>query len=729
MKIFVLFLIVLILTISTNAYSQTKAIDSLKNELSHHKENDTTKVNLLNNLAFYSFQSDLEATKLYLKNAEELSHDLDYVKGEAKVIYISGILESIKSNHKSSLDYFNRSLKLYESIDDKGGMASIYNAFGKTHFFQAEYDEAIFYYLKTYEIHKNLENKTYLITSLINMGNVYAETGRYDEAISNYKKALNISIELNDEINIATINYNLSILYKVQGNYPLAIESANKAIEYRKTSKDTLGLAHILNNLGTIYTYLEKHDTALEYQNQSLKFSLQKENKGLVALNYSNIGNIYKSKKEYTKALEFYNKSLKISQDINNVKHVSACFVNIGEVKLSLKKTVTARENFVKAKYICQNAGIKDYLSYSLLGIAETYIHEKEYKKALSFTLKGKIIAEELKLLEQQRIASELLSKIYENTNNYKLAFENFKQYKRLNDSIFNKENVEKITQLEYDYKYKQALDSASIRELKLTKTVTATSLNLKKTQRNYLLAIIGFLLVSILSGAFIYYQKYKNIKSKNQHIITEQKLLRSQMTPHFIFNSLSVLQGMILNKENKKAVFYLSKFSKLLRIILENSRDKIVFLNEELEAVNNYLELQNLEENEAFQYTILVDETIDTTTFKVPPMLIQPFIENAVEHAFKNQEDNQKIDVWLKYVNKELICTITDNGIGIDAEIENKKANKKSLATTITSERLKVLSTDFKMKGTINIEDRKKYNKQGTIVTLVIPYKIDVTS
>jgi sensor histidine kinase YesM len=184
------------------------------------------------------------------------------------------------------------------------------------------------------------------------------------------------------------------------------------------------------------------------------------------------------------------------------------------------------------------------------------------------------------------------------------------------------------------------------------------------------------------------------------------------------------VLQGMILNKEDKKSVFYLSKFSKLLRITLENSRDKLVPLSHELEAVNNYLELQNLEASQSYDYTILVDKNIDEDIFRIPPMLIQPFIENAIEHAFENRKENRKIDIELKYVSGDLICTITDNGIGIDAQNSHKRKDKKSLATTITSERLKMLSKDFNIDGSVCVEDRKKYNEQGTIVTLVIPYK-----
>ena len=330
--------------------------------------------------------------------------------------------------------------------------------------------------------------------------------------------------------------------------------------------------------------------------------------------------------------------------------------------------------------------------------------------------------------MNDQKEVLEILLNIYKKTGNYKSALDNHEQFKILNDSLFNKENIEKITQLEYEYQYKQALDSAIIRELKLTNEVKATSQNLSKTQRNYLWAIIGVLLVSMTLGAVIFFQKLRNAKTKTENAMIEQKLLRSQMTPHFIFNSLSVLQGMILNSEAKKAVHYLSKFSKLMRITLENSRDKTVSLEDELTAIQNYLELQNLE-NETYDYTILVDETINILLFEVPPMLIQPFVENAIEHAFINKKSQRKIDIRLTYSEDKLICTVCDNGVGINFKKEHKVQGKKSLSTTITSERLKMLSKDLNMPGSVLIEDRKRYGQQGTIVTLQIPHKIRIAS
>ena len=138
---------------------------------------------------------------------------------------------------------------------------------------------------------------------------------------------------------------------------------------------------------------------------------------------------------------------------------------------------------------------------------------------------------------------------------------------------------------------------------------------------------------------------------------------------------------------------------------------------------------LQNLDADTPYDYSLLVDEDIDINMLLVPPMLIQPFIENAIEHAFMEDQEHREIMVQLSFKEKKLSCIITDNGIGIDAMSQKSNTEKKSLATTITSERLQMLAKDFNMSGTISIKDRKKYQKQGTQVTLIIPYKITENS
>jgi hypothetical protein len=198
---------------------------------------------------------------------------------------------------------------------------------------------------------------------------------------------------------------------------------------------------------------------------------------------------------------------------------------------------------------------------------------------------------------------------VYKKKNDYAKALEHHELYKALSDSFFSEENIQELAELEYEYKYKHELESGKSREKKLNNTVKEVNQDLKETQQNIFMGIIAFLLIIILLGGVVFYLRLRNVKSKIQNISTEQKLLRTQMTPHFIFNSMSILQGMILNNEDKKAVSYLSKFSRLLRLTLENSRDKSVELAKEVLAIQHYLDLQNVEERNSFHYELTVGE------------------------------------------------------------------------------------------------------------------------
>lgn len=717
-------LLLCFICLSTTVSSQNKVIDSLKLELLNYKTKDTTRITLLYKLAFASFQSDLKLTENCLAEVEKLSDSINYVKGKAKASYLYGILENRKSNYDKSLELFRQSQEYYKSINDENGVAATYTAFGITHFDLSQYDDAIEDYNKATEIYEKLGNEKELIQGLNRIANIYTSLGKYDEAITQYKKVI-ANANIIDEHTLNMTYSNLGVVYRYQGKYPIAIEYYNKYLESRKRNNDTLAIASTLGNLGEIYTEIDDNETALNYLKQALDFGTKIGHKPTIANTNISIGNVHLKKKEYQKALVFLNKALEVALELNNLNTVTFCYHNLGETYVYLNKFDVAQDYFMKAIEINKKIGYKLGLTHNYLGITQTLIGQNDYKKGLEYALKAEKNGQELKSLEIEKKAGYLVSLAYEGLGDYKKALKTHQYYKTLNDSLFSKENFDKIAQLEAEYKYKQQLDSASIRELKLTKTVQATSQDLEKTQRNYLWAIICLLLLLILLGAIMFNQKLKNAKAKTQTAIMEQKLLRSQMTPHFIFNSLSVLQGMILNKEDKKSVQYLSKFSKLLRVTLENSRDKTVLLSQELTAVQDYLALQNLE-NDTYECTILVDNSIDVELFEIPPMLIQPFVENAIEHAFVNMNTSPRIDIKLRYIDKKLVCTIEDNGVGIDYENGFKRKDKKSLATTITSERLKTLSNEFKTEGSVTVEDRKTYGEKGTLVTLVIPYKLE---
>lgn len=715
--------LVLVILIPATLTAQKSKIETLKEELKNNKKQDTVRASILYDLAFAHFSKDMEITQTYLKEAEFINNKLDFKRGKAGVFYLKGILESRQSNYEKGDSYFYSAMRELTALNDNDGIASINNALGVNSYQQSQYDKALGYFKKNLTYYKSTFSKDNMLACLLNMGNIYAETGRYNDAIINYKQVVVISEKIDDEYGKAYALSNLGHVYEDQGNFPLALENYNKGYALKEKAADTLGMSITLNSIGNIYADLEKYDKSLYYFNKSLQLQEKIGNKSLIAVNKGNIGGVYKNKKQYDKALQFMNESLKLSLEINEVRQASNCYNTMGQIYLLLNNPNKALENFEKGNKISLEIGDQSALAISYLGIAETYLSQKNYTKALAYGLKGDVIAKELELLEAQKEAAALLAEVYKNTGDYEKAFASHEQFKTLNDSLFNKENIEKITQLEYEYKYKQVLDSASIRELKLTKTVTDTSKDLEKSKQNYLWAIIGILLISMLLGSIIFFLKFRNVKSKNDTIIMEQRLLRSQMTPHFVFNSLSILQGMMLNKEVEKSISYLSKFSKLLRITLENSRDKMVLLEQELKAVDNYLSLQNLENN-SYNYRVEVSDSVDVKELMIPPMLIQPFAENAIEHAFTNQQDYKQIDIHLSLERNQLICTITDNGVGINNNEHCNRDDKKSLATKITAERLELVSKAFNMKGAVTIENREKYGAQGTLVTLLIPFK-----
>jgi len=719
--------LILVLLFPTMVLSQSRTIDSLKKELSMHTQRDTTRVDLLNSLAYNYRRNNISRAEEKSIEANNLAKELGYAEGLAKSILIFSKIHISKSEFNEAREDALNSLTLYKKFNSANhkGILSTYSTLGMISGYQNDPDTAVEYFKKSLQLAKEHGDRRSEGDALGNIGVTYYSKGDLENASKFYKKSITVYEEIgNPKRGLTSLN-NIAVISTIQGRYLEALENYNKSLILQREDNEKDDIATTLHNMGIVYSEMEQYTKALTYFEEALQINKELESKLKIAISLNSIGGTYVDLKKHKKGLEYLNEALILNKEINNEKSLVACHNAIGDVQIILNEPRLALSHFKTSLALSVSAGDKRNIGISHISLAEVYFRLKDYPTAMQHALEGKQIVDKLEMLAEQKEVNHTLSKIYEATRNFKKALSSHQLYKSLNDSLFNKENIEKMTQLEYEYKYKQRLDSASIRELKLTKTVKDTSQDLQKSKRNYLWAIIVFLLVSILLGGIIFYLKFRNIKSETQNIVIEQKLLRSQMTPHFIFNSLSVLQGMILNKEEEKSVTYLSKFSKLLRIILENSRDKMVLLSQELAAVENYLALQNLE-NQSYGYTISVEKNIEVPLFKIPPMLIQPFVENAIEHAFGNQTDTRQINVHLNYIDKKLVCTITDNGIGIDSQNTAKRKDKTSLATTITSERLKILSKGFKIEGSVTIEDRQIYREQGTVVTLIIPYKMN---
>ena len=252
---------------------------------------------------------------------------------------------------------------------------------------------------------------------------------------------------------------------------------------------------------------------------------------------------------------------------------------------------------------------------------------------------------------------------------------------------------------------------------------------------------LIACFVIAASAGVIIYNNlslKRKNemLQNKNkqaelqQHVTElEMQALRAQMNPHFIFNCLSSINRFILKNETEEASNYLTKFSRLIRTVLTNSKRPFINLEDELEMLCLYLDMEKLRFKDSFDYSIIFTNSIDAENVFVPPMLLQPFAENAIWHGLMHKEEKGHLEIELSIDKKILTCIITDNGIGRNKaeQIKSKSAEKqKSMGLKITTERLAFLNKGQDKKTFFNIDDLMdtEGKSAGTRVVLKMNYR-----
>jgi LytS/YehU family sensor histidine kinase len=246
----------------------------------------------------------------------------------------------------------------------------------------------------------------------------------------------------------------------------------------------------------------------------------------------------------------------------------------------------------------------------------------------------------------------------------------------------------------------------------------------------------ISFLSVIVSGGFWLRIRavrKEEKIKAKFQQDLAEVQMqaLRSQMNPHFLFNCLNSIKYYTINKSKDETADYLSKFSLLVRTILNNSKSDTVNLNDELEAIKLYIEIENLRLENKFEYHIEIDPTVEISQVKIPPMVLQPYVENAIWHGLMPLQQRGKLTLQVKNLGDRIQCIIEDNGIGRKAtrKLSSKTPKyKKSLGMQITLDRIQLLEKVYGVETKISIVDLILANGSpgGTRVIVEIPM-IDV--
>jgi LytS/YehU family sensor histidine kinase len=460
-------------------------------------------------------------------------------------------------------------------------------------------------------------------------------------------------------------------------------------MEISKEIGDDELLADVLNNIGLVYELQGDYQKSLDFLKQALAIQETLGYRRTIAISNANIALIYSSLKDYEQSLIFHQRTLSIFQEIED----------------------------------------KANEAQATLNVASTYMQMGEPAKSYPYIIKATAMAEEVNSKTTLQLCYNLMAEYYATTKNYDKAFDVQKKVIALKDSLYKLELTESIAEMQTKYETEKKEQEIQL----LTRDKKIQDLKLRK-QRTQLWVMVGSVLFLILLAYFIFssyklrQQKYQADLEK-QSLETEQRMLRSQMNPHFIFNSMNSIQGYISGNDNFTAMTYLSKFAQLMRGILENSRQAMISLEEEINTLNLYIELEQLRFQNKFEFKLEVDPGLNPESSFIPPMLVQPFAENAIKHGLKNKDRDGQLKIAFKKKDQLLECVIEDNGVGREkANSLNVTGNKdhQSLGMQVTRERLDGLKKEKNLNSDLSIMDLVNENGEalGTRVVVLFPFE-----
>ena len=683
---------------------------------------DTSAINKQTRAALFNARRKPDIAIMIAHQALGISSRINYQEGIADAYLALGTAWLAKYNPRdSALYYCLKAYDLYELLADNMGMGRSCYALAYVYSFKSDLKESERYCNMCLGLFEKADFKPGLINTYNVLSYLANQEKDLEKARDHIEKAIEIARSINDTLQLADVTNSLGNIYSDMALFGQAIDTYFEALRLWEIKKDSNGIALAYGNIGLMYYYQKEYDKALEFNLKKLPVSESKGDLWEMAKTYNNIAAIYNSRSDFESALTYFRKSLRLNSQMNLRSGVASLCNNIASTLLLLSQPDSALWYINRAVSIgteINTPSLADY--YVTLG--NVMQRKKYYQPALQNALKAYELGRKQKNPLTVSDASILLSDIYYKTNQPDLAYRYLKKHMQLRDSISNDEFLKQVTRMEirYDFDKKQkATEYARMEESLLHEN--------RIKQKNIYLRGLVILLILVAVFSFLYV-RHNRLRSRYVQIDLEQRLLRAQMNPHFIFNSLCAVQDFILAGKSQKANNFLTKIARLMRNILENSREEFIPLEKEIETVKYYLDLQQLRFETEFDYTISLDDAIDPGNISVPPMLTQPCIENSIEHGLLPLKEKGLMKIAYRLSNGLMILEVTDNGIGRKeaAKRAGEHGGKKSVSTKVTAERLENFRKSLRQKN-ISYEIIDLYNEDraaGTKVVMMLPYK-----
>ncbi len=559
-----------------------------------------------------------------------------------------------------------------------------------------DFNEAEYYYGKSLFLDQQRKDTLEQVRIFNNLSHLYLLSGKLDLSVENSHKGI-LLLEMmrkhgtlpktitqfgskSSDLVQSFFYTNIGKINMKAGNYREAAGYFNKALLFTEKSNDKIYYASALNDLALAYRHLREYDQALKYCKKAIDINKEIDNEYGIGLNFQVMGDIYALKENFSDANSMLHEGMEILEKSNDMTAKSRMLLSIVGLDIKLKQYEKARKNLELCHDLAHASGDLEVLS-------QYYYHQFQLD-----SIKG--------------------------SNGNALA--SFMKYHELNARINNSRMNERISEIQTTFEMQQQEQENML----LKSENVIQQMRIHKSRIIIIILCVFFGLVIIITLLLLRHQQLLT-----KHKIIELKLqnLNQQMNPHFIYNCLTSIQSFIFHNDVSNSLEYLSKFSRLMRKILEGSQKQYMSVQDEIEALTLYLKLESIRFKGKFDYVITMDDKIDPILFKIPSLLIQPFVENSVWHGIQNKKGIGKIQISFNLSEKSIFCTIEDNGVGREQAEKLKRADANShvsLGVSISQDRVKLLKSLYGNKLGVRYVDLKdQYNMpSGTRVELFLP-------
>ncbi|QXP60177.1 histidine kinase [Olleya sp. HaHaR_3_96] len=553
------------------------------------------------------------------------------------------------------------------------------------------------------------------------LADIYTYWKQYDLAVTNYRISLN-------NVNSNDVNLKLAKAYFNNKNHQesLAIYNGIK-------SNDLSNLQAVirLEGLGDVYAKINDSKKARIAYSEGLEIATTNKIQPKITDLNSKLGTVYNTEGKKKKAEVLLENSVVMAAQENKTREVEqkVKFADFQNVNQSYDEEIATRKEIIKDIDVIEKDSIianessitKQKQNYK---IGSAYFLQKDYQEAIPYLEKSIEEADKKEDLTVKKDAIKKLTDVYVESGNFNEAKKTFDEYIKTVDQLYIKKEQEISQAARFNKSITEKQNRITTLETDRKLTLSQVELSEEKNKRQELIiySLIGGLFLLALT-AYLMYKYIKQQKLANN--LLALKSLRSQMNPHFIFNALNSVNSFIATNDERTANKYLSDFSKLMRAVLENSEEDFIPLQKEIELIELYTKLEHFRFKDKFEYTIDVDKTIDIEAYQIPPMLLQPYIENAVWHGLRYKTDMGVLHISIIKKQKGVIAiTIADNGIGRkkskSLKTENQqKHNSKGLGNI--KKRVSILNQMYKDKVDVLIDDNGTEGDVGTKVVVTI--------